>query len=86
MCLFSFKIPTVTVVSFVVIKKMPEPISIIITFKAQMTLLISSWMLITVGNSHRNPVTSLFITDIYDLLVTSLASPSTHTHLTGTRQ
>lgn len=48
---------------------MPEHISIIIiTFKAQMTLLISSCMLIAIGNCHRSPVTSLTIADIYDLL------------------
>lgn len=57
---------------------MPESISIIITFKAQMTFLISSWMLITIGNCHRSPVTSLSVTDIYILLITSLASPSAY--------
>lgn len=57
---------------------MPESISIIITFKAQMTFFIFSWMLITIGNCHRSPVTSLSLTDIYMLLITSLASPSAY--------
>lgn len=43
-----------------------------------MTFLISSWMLITIGNCHRSPVTSLSMTDIYILLITSLASLSTY--------
>lgn len=43
-----------------------------------MTFLISSRMLITIGNCHRSPVTSLSVTDIYILLITSLASPSTY--------
>lgn len=48
---------------------MPERISIIIiTFKAQTTLLISSRMLIAIGNCRRSPLTSLSIADIYDLL------------------
>lgn len=57
---------------------MPESISIIITFKAQMAFLISSWMLITIGNCHRSPVISLSITGIYILLITRLASRSTY--------
>lgn len=43
-----------------------------------MTFLISSRMLITIGNCHRSPVTSLSVTDIYILLITSPASPSTY--------
>lgn len=57
---------------------MPDSISIIITFKAQMTFLISSWMLITVGNCHRSPVTCPTVTGIYILLIPSLGSLSAY--------